>query len=81
METSVMPDEQQQFTVGGLVWVWTDVGRWCSGTVVDVSEAAVKVRLSKIHHPHHIEVTPDCLRPRNFLMHGADRPRIKIPKA
>lgn len=72
-----MPDENPQFDIGSLVWVWADTGRWRSGTVIEAAESAMKVRLSKIHHPHHIEVDYKFLLPRDFDRHGADRPRGK----
>lgn len=72
-----MPDEKPQYAVGSLVWVWAETGRWITGTVIEVAESLIKVRLSKIHHPHHIDVDPKFLLPRDFGRHGADRPRKK----
>ncbi len=72
-----MPDEKRNFTVGGTVWVWADPGRWQAATVVAITDAGIKVRLSKIDPPDNLEVPPNCVRHRDFARHGADRPRKK----
>jgi hypothetical protein len=72
-----MPDENPQLSVGSLVWVWADPGRWLTGTVVEVAEPTVTVRLSNRHNPEQIDIERQFLLPRDFQRHGADRPRKK----